>query len=1082
MSTLNMDPQQKEAVEYTGQDILVSASAGAGKTRVLVERLIKRCCTDRIPLDRILAVTFTQAAAGEMKNRVNARLQEELQSAVSENDTDLKEWIESQMILIDAADITTIDSFCLTVIEKYCTVISLNPASSQHVLDDGEHDSLLKAAFEIVLDEYELSHHDELLAVLNRFSSRSEDYDTLLGILIKIINHADASEDPHLWFEEARHHAELIERLNQLPKDVLHCYEQSLNLAVSAMDQDLEQMADHAGDTEKLIKAKAMEITSSMSNALVNLKAQLKCQNYDMVRTCFYSLGDIKSAPDGKAVEYTDARKSFYKHAGDLAEILYDTSVQISDHNDNVPLVQTLIDLSEGTRTEFLHQKEIHVCMDFADMERFALEILTANDHAVSKLYQKHFDEVMVDEFQDTSTLQNKIIEMLAKPNTIFRVGDVKQSIYRFRQARPELMRSMLRDPHIHRITLEHNYRSKQNIVDFCNLLFAKLMNVEGCQDRYEDADTVSIGTDKQKLNKPCPIRFVNIDTEIVNDAEPPEDTSEENPADPSQNDEPPSAKKAKADYIAREILHLVREQGASFNDMAILLRSHTDKPILRQVFDEYHIPYDIDAREGFYHSELCCTVRSILTCMLNPADPVAMLTMVTSPLVGLSDQTLAELKIKHGSLYKGIQAEHHELLDLLNQYRSISRRDGLCALLDAIAMTDHFYEALDSNQKSNFDFLFEKTVKLEQSSHSVYDLVDMMNAADNEKSSEAMSRSRDDQVVTVTTIHQSKGLQYKNVFLFSSSKSLNQEKASDVMVDDSLYIGIKHMDIPYCTIRPTIDRLAIEYKDNLEDLEEYTRLLYVALTRAEERLYIVDTVSKNEVIPKERMTLAILAQRKGMSGLLRQALWPVENLYDVINVGLEEMNPEQPMPAKYVKHLPYYHGSAVSLSASFTPSSAELTSLPDLDLDTQENGTRYGTLMHETLADLPNRMWTIEDLDDSDVTDLDKKRILDFGSSDLYQKALTMEIHHEYPFYLEHDGMRMHGIMDFVAIGKKEILLVDYKTDNATEKEIFNRYKDQLNAYRHALNIIYPDKPVSVYAWSLHYSKSIFIPEEGEK
>lgn len=1080
MSTLNLDPQQMEAVEHTDSDILVSASAGAGKTKVLVERLIKRCCIDRIPLDRILAVTFTQAAAGEMKNRVNARLQEELQNAVSEHHSDLQEWIESQMILIDSADITTIDSFCLTIIEKYCTVISLNPASSQHVLDDGEHDALLKDSFQIVLNDYELSHHKELLEVLNRFCQRSEDYDTLLEILIKISDHADASASPHEWFEKARSHAEMIQRLDQMPEDVLNSYDQSLHLILYSMRQDLKTMAVHSSDTDKLNKANAADSTASLCNALENLNALLEHRSYDLFTSCFYSMGELKSASDGKAEEYTAARKSFYANADALAKILYDSSIQISDHNDNVPLIHTLIDLAERTEAEFQHQKQINACMDFTDMERYALEILTANDNAVSLLYKKHFDEVMVDEFQDTSILQNRIIEMLAKPNTIFRVGDVKQSIYRFRQARPELMRSMLKDPKIYRITLKHNYRSRSNIVDFCNLLFARLMNAEGCQDHYDQEDTVSIGTDRQKLSKPCPIRFFNVDVHLNDETDIPED-SEDHSAETDRADEPPAAKTAKADCIAREILRLVREEGSSFSDMAVLLRSHNDKPILRQVFEHYHIPYDIDAREGFYHSDLCMTIRAVLTCMLNPADPVALLTAATSPLGGLSDQILAELKIRHGSVYQGIQKEHPELLDLLSQFREIARRDGLCALLNAIAASDCFYESLDSSQKSNFDFLFEKTVKLEQTRRSVYDLMDMMNASDNEKSSEAMSRSRDDQAVTVTTIHQSKGLQYKNVFLFSSSKSLNQEKSSDVMVDDSLCIGIRHMDMPYRTMRPTIDRLAIEYKDNLEDLEEYTRLLYVALTRAEERLYIVDTAAKKETVPGDRITLATLAERKGMSGLLRQTLQPIAGLYEVCTVGLEEAEPEAPLPEKYAAELPHYQGNVQTLSVSSTPSSAELTFLPDLDPDTHENGTRYGTLMHETLAELPNRLWTAEDLKDTDISDQDKQRILMFGSSDLYRKALTMEIHHEYPFYLERDGFRMHGVMDFAAIGEKEILLIDYKTDSAKPEEILNRYKDQLNAYRKALYIIYPGRSVSVYAWSLHHSKAILIPEEGE-
>ncbi|MCH4208285.1 MAG: UvrD-helicase domain-containing protein [Solobacterium sp.] len=1070
MSTLNMDPQQLDAVNSCGKNILVSASAGAGKTRVLVERLIKRCIKDRIPLDRILAVTFTQAAAGEMKNRTAARLMEELRDV---KDDDQKQWIESQLILIDSAPITTIDSFCLTIIEKYCSVIGLDPAATQHVLDDGEHARILLDSYHAVLDRYDQDHHEALLDALCAYSARSEDYDTLLDILNKIMSHADSSANPAEWFAHARSASAEIQRLDQLPAGILDGFWNSLNLEFSGVEEALAQMFQEAQKSDKLSDPKQAVKLEGVSILVQNCRKLLDEHNYAMFRSVFFSFGEQKTPTDSKCESYTKARSRLYETAGKLARKLYDPFLLISDHNRNVPLIHTYLDLAELTRNEFLHKKKDLACMDFADMERFALEILQKNDCAVSLLYQQKFDEVMVDEFQDTSILQNEIIELLAKPGTIFRVGDVKQSIYRFRQAKPELMRSMLDDPDMLNITLEHNYRSKENIVSFCNLLFERLMNVPVCMDRYGSKDKVSIGTDKQKLKTPTPVRFVLVDTGPAPDhqAQP----------DPDSGDIPTESlgsKEAKAAYIASEILRLVREENCSFQDMAVLVRSHHDKPILRQVFDKCHIPYDIDAREGFYHSILCETILAVLKCMLDPTDTVSMCTVLTSPIGDLSDSTLAEMKIAFGSLSKGVKADHPEFFEQLNSYRSICRTDGLCALLDAIAMTNHFYESLDSTQKSNFDYLFEKTVKLEQSSRSIYDLIELMDAPEDENSSEAMSRSRDDEVVNVTTIHQSKGLQYKNVFLFSTSLSVNQETKSPVMVDDDLYLGLKHVDFPYRTVRTTIDRIAVEYKDNREDLEEFTRLLYVALTRAEERLYIVDTGSELPQ-PSANITLSLLARRKGMSGLIKAALGPVRDLFTPSVIKLDSITPEAPLPAKHVSSLPYYNGKAEILSPSHTPSAFELTSLPDLDLNQAENGTRYGTLMHETLAALPNRLWTMEDLKDTELSDTDKEKILNFSSSDLYHEALNMEIHHEYPFYLEDHGARMHGVMDFVAIGEKGILLIDYKTDSASEAEIKHRYSDQLNAYRHALQFIFKGKPVTCYAWSLHSSSAILIPDQ---
>ena len=187
---MNMDVYQEMAVRSTGQNILVSASAGAGKTRVLVERLIKRCLEDRVGMDEVLAVTFTAAAAVEMKNRAAKTLQERLQTV---NDSQQAEWIRKQMILLDSADITTIDAFCLTIIQKYFSVIGLDPATASNVMDEASVNKYKKAAFFKALQIYDEEHHDMIISLTEMFSPRSEDYETLQGMVDTIIKHADNS-------------------------------------------------------------------------------------------------------------------------------------------------------------------------------------------------------------------------------------------------------------------------------------------------------------------------------------------------------------------------------------------------------------------------------------------------------------------------------------------------------------------------------------------------------------------------------------------------------------------------------------------------------------------------------------------------------------------------------------------------------------------------------------------------------------------------------------------------------------------------------------------------------------------------
>jgi ATP-dependent exoDNAse (exonuclease V) beta subunit len=198
--------------------------------------------------------------------------------------------------------------------------------------------------------------------------------------------------------------------------------------------------------------------------------------------------------------------------------------------------------------------------------------------------------------------------------------------------------------------------------------------------------------------------------------------------------------------------------------------------------------------------------------------------------------------------------------------------------------------------------------------------------------------------------------------------------------------------------------------------------------------------------------------------------------LFEIHHLLPEDIVKAPPLPSRYVKALPRYAGTGQLLPPAMTPSETEVTFLPDLDLSTDGSGKRHGTLMHEALAALPNRLWTEADLDAFGLSDSDKARILAFGSSDLYRRALGMEIAHELPFYVEMDGIRMHGAMDFVAVSADQVLLVDYKTDSVSLTEIARRYSDQLNAYRRALEQIYPDHAIEVYAWSLHAGEAVRI------
>ncbi len=1042
-----LDKNQTKAVQTVGTNILVSASAGAGKTGVLVSRLIKRCLVDKVSLDEILAVTFTAAAAGEMKNRVASRLQEEYQKEDSD-----KEWIEEQMVLLATANITTIDAFCKTIIEKYYNVIGLDPAMPKNILDSGRQQLLFDESLQHAIKDIDAINHDELLNLLEYISTRSEDYDALSSIVNKIMLVSEGTGNANEWLDKA--YRDLDPTICMHDETIYTNFIEQIRVKLLSVKNNLGVMHSLALNDEKL--AKDINQIAVAEEKIKSLFATLEERNYEFFieRLITYSL-DTKTPTNSKNELYTKTRKAYQDGLTNLSKIIYDLNTYKEDSKDIMPIASTLISLVKLTSQYFKEAKKKEACMDFSDMESYAYDILVKDDYAISKIYQSTFKEVMVDEFQDTSTLQNEIIKLIAKPGTIFRVGDVKQSIYRFRQAKPDLMRSLFHEEGEEVIVLEHNYRSKNNIVDFCNRLFGRIMNVDGCKDRYDEKDTVTVGTEGQKLLEPDPIKFV-LTAENVED----------------KKDRKYTPKQAKAFYIASEIQRLHNEQDIPFKNFAVLVRGHQDKSILRYAFDAFNIPYDIDAREGFFKTALCQTILSLLKVILDKNNTLALLAVVHSKLYDLSDTDLANLKIQYGSFYKGIKESRPDIFEDLDTFKEIADKDGLTALLNAISTKNDFYNRISSKDQANFDFLYEKTVTLEQRTHSIYDLLDFMHASVDEKSTEAMSRNRDDDVVTVTTIHQSKGLQYKVVFLWSTSANKVMDFSSPILVNESLGLGFKHLDLPYRTERPTMVRLAIEHHDNIEDLEETTRLLYVALTRAEEKLYIVDSAD-NAVEYVEDFNLATLNNRKGMSGLILAALRSIPNLFEIDYVFVDDLQIPNKVVTKQSEELPTFDLDVEIHPHSIRPSEKECSRLPKLTSKISL-GKSHGTTMHAIIEELPNKIWEKDDLASYHISEHAKEHILNFAQSDIYKEALTMEIHKEYPFFVKDENTYIQGIIDFLAINETDIILIDFKTDSASIETIQETYREQLLTYTHALNLLYPDKKVHTYIYSLSHDKNI--------
>lgn len=1034
----DFDDEQKKAIQKTGKNILVSASAGAGKTGVLVARLSKRCVQDRIPLTRILAMTFTQAAAEEMKKRLARELHQKYRT---ETEAEKREYLRLQLLSLDNAAITTIDSYCKTIIQKYCNVIGLDPAIADQVLSDSEQEQYRQKAFTAVCTSFSEKDPQAFQRLLVFSSTRPEDTLSLFTLCKTIAAHADSAIDPKRWLLDALSAAMPIAHFADFPKPLLQSFFHDFQLKLEIVQSDLSSMLAYKDQSEKI----NAELLHQKEILLHNCQNALHEQNYSLFCTSLDTLASAKTSADQNAAAYSKARKHMEDTIKEMLVRRYDEEVLVHDHNDVSPILQDLIHLTNAYRSCFIALKKKDACMDFTDMERYALDILNANDGEIAAILRAQLDEIMVDEFQDTSLLQNTIINRMAKKNNVFRVGDIKQSIYRFRQAKPQLMRALTQSPdHMH-IILKHNYRSQESIVRFTNALFSTCMHVAGLQNRYDPADCVSIGSAMQKEDIPVPIIFAKIDAK-------------------QEEAESASGKALKSNWIASTIQRKMKENPhLCFRDFAVLIRSHADKTFLRSAFDRYNIPYDIDAREGFYHSQMAQTIRSFVHLLLDPNDMVSFMAVLTSSMYRFTDEDLAQIKIKGGSLAEGMRKFHPDLLQELQELRLFAREHSVIDLLSRIASMHDFMARQNEQERANYDFLFQTVCT--SSISTLRQLMTMLDTSQDESSSQALFKGVDDDVVTVATIHHSKGLQYRYVFLWSTMRNPFRDAGNMIVVDDDFHIGAKWFDPKWGTVRCTLPFMAIEHKNNLEDLEEFIRLLYVAVTRAQERLYIVDVIPPT--FTPAPVSLSMLSQRKGMSGLLLSVLSESE-LFQFETVSSSVVEKYVPPIKKAPAHLTCYTGPAVPVCTLATPSGYEAETLPNLADISGENGSDYGTFMHDIIARLPNRLWKKEDFSTLSLANHDIEKLLAFSQSPLYQEALHMDIHKEFPFYVEDGNTFLHGTMDFVALGKDKIILIDFKTDHEKANALRQRYQQQLNAYRHALELIYA-LPIESYIWSLH-------------
>lgn len=892
--------EQQQVIDLRNRNILVSAAAGSGKTAVLVERIVK-IITDKnhpVDIDHLLIVTFTNAAAAEMRERIGNAIEKALDEQPG------NEHLLRQLTLIHNAQITTIDSFCLYVVRNHFHEIDLEP--NFRIGDEGELKLLREDVLGRVLEQNYEEPSEAFSDFVEGYASGRTDA-ALNEMILQLYEFSRSYPWPEKWLDsfvgiyriENREELDRAEWLAPLTENicfVLKDCEQLLKQALAITQQDDgPDMYEKAvqSDLEKYEGLSRLTSFCELSGALSDIK-------YDRLA----SSRGFEGNPDK-----LELVKSLREQAKDVVKKLCkqyffcSPEMMIEQLERTEPMLEEVVRLTKQFADEFAAAKRRKNLVDFHDVEHFALQILVDEETEKAKKtaeeFRDTFEEIMIDEYQDSNEVQETLLRSISREergeNNIFMVGDVKQSIYRFRLARPELFMKKydsysLEESTTQRIDLHKNFRSREEVLTCTNDIFYKIMARSLGNVEYDAEAALYPGA-----SYPVSADFI---PEILL-----ADSNDELLEDTELTDK----KTLEAKIVAEEIKHLMKTQqvtdkaagtlrAAHYSDIVILLRSLSGwADSLVEVLNGNGIPAHTVSSTGYFSTVEVQTVLSMLRLLDNPRQDIPMAAVLRSPMAGLTDEELAVLRLEDGSvpfheavleLAEGLYEEdgqkeisdseadrkqgrnadektenhieitaHRKLFKFYKKYKQLRQLvpdTPIHELIEIILRETgygHYVAAMPAGNRrtANLNMLLEKAAAYEKTSYKglfhFVRYIDELQKYDVDFGEADMVGENED-VVRIMSIHKSKGLEFPIVIVSGMGKNFNkQDTRSKMVLHPELGIGLDYMDGKKRIKSPTIAKKAIAKQIDLENLGEELRVLYVALTRAKEKLILTGTL-----------------------------------------------------------------------------------------------------------------------------------------------------------------------------------------------------------------------------------------------
>lgn len=890
MAEVKWTEEQKQAINEKNSNILVAAAAGSGKTAVLVERIINKIINENIDIDKLLVVTFTNAAASEMRERILDAIYKKLEE-YPENQN-----LQRQITLINKASICTIDSFCLEVVRNNFYELE-NISPNFRIADTTEIELLKQEVVEDIFEEKYENQDENFSKLINTYTSYRDDA-PLKELVLKIYSYIQSSPFPEEWLNEKVELFNLKDKINEdfsktpwgniLLKEI----EEEIIDDIKALE-DIKKELDLDSELENFSQV----IRSDLDFLKV---LQENINNWDKLYEIYNNINFVswpRKKIESDLKEYAknvrdDVKKKF---SSKLSKILICNSEEANqDIFDMYDILLKLKNLILEFGKEFSNRKRLKNMVDFNDIEHLALDILIKKQDNkieitdVAKRYQKKFIEIAIDEYQDSNLVQEYILTSISNDNNIFMVGDVKQSIYKFRQAMPELFISKYKsyknkenkseDDNL-KIQLFKNFRSRKNVLDFTNLIFENIMSGSLGDIEYNQEEYLNLGADYKEIEQ-------NLKTEIDIINLKSEKDEEENTSEILEEEEEDSERleniQIEARFVANKIKELIQNKFQVFDrkinnfrdikykDIVVLLRStKTSAPIFEEEIINLEMPVFSDSSQEYLDSIEIENIMSLLRIIDNPIQDIPLVTVLRSNIGKFTDDELVEIRLsdKYDNFYnamqkakinvgKNLQEKIEKFLINLEKWRKEQEYLALDEFIWKLYSDTGYYNyvGLMPNgelRQANLKMLFERAKQFETASfkglYNFINFIEKLKLSSGDLGSAKLIGENDD-VIRIMSIHKSKGLEFPVVFLSNTGKQFNlMDLNKNILLHQELGIGVKYINYDKQVQYDTLSKSAIRSKVFTETLSEEMRILYVALTRAKEKLYITGTMNDYE-------------------------------------------------------------------------------------------------------------------------------------------------------------------------------------------------------------------------------------------